>query len=212
MYHFAITFFNMRSDRRQFLQTGGLAAAFVLTGPVATIAVSQTAAKQTDDFRVVPSKTSSEKDFDFLVGSWTVKNKMLKARLSNSKEWLEFDSTLDMHKTINGLGNVEAYKSVSNGKPFEGMAVRLFDPKTRFWSVYWCDSNNPVMDSNPVVGSFENGVGKLYAKDDLNGKPVISLYQWDSTDSKHPIWSQALSPDAGKTWEWNWYMTLSRKA
>lgn len=202
----------MKFSRRKFIHTGGLSAAFVLMDPAARIVMSQTAAKQNDDFKIVPSKTSSENDFDFLVGSWTVKNRMLKARLSNSNEWLEFDSTIDMHKTLNGLGNVEAYKSISNGKPFEGMAVRLFDPKTKLWSVYWSDSNNPTMDSNPVVGSFEKGVGKLYAKDNFNGKPVISLYQWDSTDPKKPLWGQALSPDNGKTWEWNWYMTLTKKA
>lgn len=201
----------MKIARRAFLQTGGLTAAFVLTAPAARKAMSQTNSSPTNDLNIVPSKTSSERDFDFLVGSWNVKNRMLKVRLSNSNDWLEFDSTIDMHKTLSGFGNVEAYKSISNGKPFEGMAVRLFDPKTRLWSVYWSDSNNPTMDSNPVVGSFEKGVGKLYAKDDFNGKPVISLYQWDSTDPKKPLWSQALSTDGGKTWEWNWYMTLTRK-
>lgn len=201
----------MEFSRRMFIKTGGLTAAAILLKPAAIIAMSQTATKEIDDLKIVPSKTSSENDFDFLVGSWTVKNKMLKARLSNNKEWSEFDSTLDMRKILLGLANVEAYRSEMNGKPFEGMAVRLFDPKTRLWSIYWADSNNGTLDQFPVVGSFESGIGKFFAKDTFNGKDVITLYQWDKTDPKHPVWSQALSPDNGKTWEWNWYMTLTKK-
>lgn len=202
----------MKFSRRKFIHTGGLSAAFVLMDPAARIAMSQTATQQNDDFKIVPSKTSSENDFDFLVGSWNVKNRMLKARLSNSKEWSEFDSTLDMRKILLGLANVEAYKSELNGKSFEGMAVRLFNPKTRLWSIYWADSNNGTLDQFPVVGSFEGGVGKFYAKDKFNDKDIVTLYQWDKTDPKRPIWSQAFSPNNGKTWEWNWYMTLTKKA
>lgn len=199
----------MNRSRRNFIYTGGLAAAAAFGLPAAVNSMNIGIA---DDLKIVPSKMSSEKDFDFLVGSWNVKNRMLKARLSNNNDWLEFESTIDMHKTLNGLGNVEMYKSSNNGKPFEGMAVRLFNPKTRLWSVYWSDTNNVVIDSNPVVGSFDGGVGKLYASDTFNGKPVVSLYQWDSRDPQKPLWSQALSADNGKTWEWNWYMTLTRKA
>lgn len=200
----------MQFTRRDFLNLGGLIAVAAVTAPAMHINMNDAATRLADDLRIVPSKTSSQNDFDFLVGNWSVKNRMLKSRLTDSNDWLEFDSTIDMHKTLNGLGNVEAYKSMNNGKPFEGMAVRLFNPATRLWSVYWSDTNNPVMDGNPVVGSFDKGVGKLYANDTINDKPVVSLYQWDSRDPTHPIWSQALSPDAGKTWEWNWYMTLTR--
>jgi hypothetical protein len=32
------------------------------------------------------------------------------------------------------------------------------------------------------------------------------IFRWDAArDRERPIWSQALSPDNGKTWEWNWY-------
>ena len=158
---------------------------------------------------VAPSVTSSKSDFDFLEGKWIVQNRKLKARLKQSNEWEEFESTLEMHRTLNGLGNIETYRATFKGRPFEGLALRLFNPETRLWSVYWVDSSNSVMDSNPVVGSFEAGVGKLYAKDTFDGKPVVALYQWDATNPKAPVWSQALSVDDGKTWEWNWTMHLT---
>ncbi len=159
---------------------------------------------------IIPSATSSENDFDFLVGKWKVQNRMLKSRLTNSNEWIEFDSELHMSKALLGRSNIEHYYSTWNGKPFEGMAIRLYDRDTRLWSVYWVDSNGGGMDGTPVTGSFENGVGKLYADDEFEGKPIVILYQWDATDPEHPVWSQAVSTDDGVTWEWNWYMRLTK--
>jgi hypothetical protein len=161
---------------------------------------------------IVPSETSSSDDFDFLVGTWNVKNRKLTSRLSNSDEWTEFDAVLDMRKTLNGIGNFETFSAVIDGKTFAGEAVRLFDPATRLWSIYWADSNTGVLDKNPVIGSYENGLGKFYAKDFFNGKEIRVLYQWDKTDPKHPIWSQAFSANEGETWEWNWYMNLTKIA
>jgi hypothetical protein len=165
---------------------------------------------KTMELKISPSPTSSESDFDFLEGKWNVHNRKLKSRLSNSNVWEEFESTLHMRKTLNGMGNVENYYAMFGGKKFEGMAVRLFNPETKLWMVYWMDTGSMVMDKHPVTGSFENGVGKLYAKDSFNGKSVIVLYQWDARDKQQPKWSQAFSDDNGKTWEWNWEMTLTK--
>ena len=57
-----------------------------------------------------------------------------------------------------------------------------------------------------MVGSFENNVGHFFAKDTFNGKPIIMMFRWDARDKEHPVWSQAFSPDNGKTWEWNGIM------
>lgn len=159
---------------------------------------------------IIPSATSSERDFDFLQGKWKVHNKMLKNRLANSNEWVEFESELHLRKAINGLGNVENYYATFDNNPFEGMAVRLYNPKTRLWKVYWMDSNNGTMDESPVTGSFENGIGKFYANDIFNNQKIRVLYQWNALNPEHPVWSQAFSTDNGKTWEWNWEMTLTK--
>ena len=70
-------------------------------------------------------------------------------------------------------------------------------------------STTGVMDP-PVVGSFVGNIGRFYCKDVINGKAVIVMFQWDKTDPNNPVWSQAFSPDKGKTWEWNWYNTSRR--
>ena len=157
-----------------------------------------------------PSAASSKTDFDFLVGTWSVKNRRLRERLAGSDQWDEFDAVLEMTKTLLGIGNFETFTAEIDGTPFAGEAVRLFDPTTRLWSIYWADSNFGQLDKDPVVGSFEGSVGRFYAAGEFNGKPIKVLYQWDKTDPKHPIWSQAFSADDGETWEWNWYMTLTK--
>ncbi len=159
---------------------------------------------------IQPSATSSERDFDFLIGQWRVQNRKLKARLQRSDDWTEFESTLHMRKTLNGFGNVENYYATFDGQPFEGMAIRLFHPASRLWTIYWIDSNGRAMDQHPVSGSFERGLGKFYARDAFDGTPIVVLYQWDARDPEHPKWSQAFSADDGATWEWNWEMALSR--
>jgi len=159
---------------------------------------------------IKPSSTSSANDFDFLAGKWKVHNRKLKARLAGSTAWDEFESELHMRKTLNGIGNVENYYATLKGKPFEGMAVRLFNPQTRLWTIHWMDSNGGTMDEHPVTGSFENRLGKFYANDMFDNKPIVVLYQWDATNGQHPKWSQAFSADNGKTWEWNWEMVLTK--
>ena len=90
------------------------------------------------------------------------------------------------------------------------MAIRLFDPQTKLWTVYWIDTSNPAMDEHPVTGSFDQGLGKLYANGNLNGKDIVVLYQWNAQNPRHPVWSQAFSENNGETWEWNWEMTLTK--
>ena len=156
----------------------------------------------TGELDIQASATSSQNDFDFLVGKWILKDKKLKSRLTNSNEWIEFESTVEMRKLLNGIGNMDIYRTMADGKPFEGVALRLFNPKTKLWSIYWADSNVGVMDP-PVVGSFEGNIGKFYCKDKFNGKDIIVVFLWDKTDPDNPVWSQAFSPDNGKTWELN---------
>jgi hypothetical protein len=161
------------------------------------------------ELKISASTSSSQNDFDFLVGKWKMHHRKLKRRLENCKDWTEFESTDENHKILNGIGDVDILSATFDGKPFEGFTLRLFNPKTKLWSLYWVASDVGVLDP-PVVGSFENNVGHFFTKDIFNGKKIIMLFRWDVRDKDHPIWSQAFSPDNGKTWEWNWYNVSER--
>jgi hypothetical protein len=94
---------------------------------------------------ITASPTSSQYDFDFYQGKWKLHNRKLKERLNNCTEWTEFESTQEMYKVLNGLGNIDNYLATFDGVPFEGMSVRLFNPKTKLWTIYWADSNEGIL-------------------------------------------------------------------
>ena len=159
---------------------------------------------QNDELIITASESSSKHDFDFLSGKWKMYHKKLKERLNNNNEWLDLES-MDMNygPILNGIGNTDMYTANFSGEYFEGFTLRLFNPETRLWSLYWVASNSGVLDP-PVVGSIENDIGHFFCKDVFQGREVIVVFRWDFRDKEHPVWSQAFSPDRGKTWEWNW--------
>ncbi len=158
---------------------------------------------------ITASSTSSSHDFDFFEGKWKLHNRKLISRLDHCNEWTEFESTQEMYRVLNGTGNIDNFLATFDGQPFEGMTVRLFNPKTKLWSIYWADSNEGKLDL-PVLGSFENNVGHFISKDTFNGKNILVVFRWDARDKDNPVWSQAFSDDNGITWEWNWFMYMSK--
>jgi len=165
------------------------------------------------NLQITASATSTASDFDFLVGKWKMHNRHLNKRLENCQEWTEFDSSDENSKILGAAGDMDTYSTTQftgqQGKLFEGLTLRLFDPKTRLWSLYWIASNTGTIDP-PVVGSFENGVGRFFGKDTFKGKPIIVVFRWDARNKERPVWGQAFSADNGKTWEWNFFNVSER--
>jgi hypothetical protein len=169
-----------------------------------TIPIPELTFDKNGELIIMATASSSNDDFDVLTGKWKMYHKKLRSRLSNSNEWIDLESMDVNYGTIlKGIGNTDLYKATFDGAPFEGFTLRLFNPETRLWSLYWVASNSGVLDP-PVVGSFENDIGHFFCKDTFKGKEVIVMFRWDMRDREHPVWSQAFSPDKGKTWEWNW--------
>jgi hypothetical protein len=157
---------------------------------------------------ITASNTSSKSDFDYLVGNWKIRNRTLKEPLVGSDEWEEFDATQECRAILLGLGNFDIFHTEFDGGPFEGFTVRLFDPQTRLWTIYWADSNAVKLDSGKI-GSFDGDAGEFFGHEVVARKDVIVKFRWDKHNSKAPIYSRAFSADAGRTWEWNWYSNFS---
>jgi hypothetical protein len=180
-----------------------------------TIIMPKIAFDANGNLAITAPATSSQHDFDFLIGGkWKMYHRRLNQRLQNCHDWTEFQSTDEASSILTGLGDIDTYKTTEMpgmvGTNFEGFTLRLFNPKTRLWSLYWVANSSGVLDP-PQVGSFENNIGHFFAKDTYHGIPVIVVFRWDVRDKNHPIWSQAFSADNGKTWEWNWYNVFDRK-
>jgi len=159
-------------------------------------------------FAMTASRTSSKHDFDYLVGRWNLRNRTLTRPLTGSKEWQEFDATQELRPILLGLGNFDIFHTEFDGKPFEGLTVRLFDPQTRLWTIYWADSGAMKLDGGKV-GSFDGDQGDFFGREVVDGKDVIVRFHWDKRNPKAPVYSRAFSADEGRTWEWNWYSHFS---
>lgn len=84
------------------------------------------------------SEGSSPDDFNFLTGKHFVHHKKLKKRLENCNDWVESDGTKETKKILSGIGNIEYHHlETLDGEPIEAIALRLFNTKTRLWSIYW---------------------------------------------------------------------------
>src|SRR5215469_6537116 len=89
-------------------------------------------------------------DFDVLHGRWRVSHRRLRRRLEGDTQWDEFAGS-------SGLGTSDDNVIELPSGTYRGATVRVFDPATRLWSVWWMDSRHPRLDS-PLYGRFENGV------------------------------------------------------
>jgi hypothetical protein len=143
--------------------------------------------------------------FDARVGKWTAHHRVLKERLAGSHDWLEYDGTQTFWQAMDGYANVDENFFAKPGGPFRGVTVRLYDPNTAEWAIWWFDGRKPSADlDSPVRGRFVNGIGTFYADDTLRDKPIRVRYIWSGITTTAAHWEQAFSPDGGKTWETNW--------
>jgi len=150
-----------------------------------------------------------QRDFDFIIGNWKVHNRRLKQRLKGSNSWEEFEGASVARKIWGGAGNVDEYEADSPSGRIQGMTVRLYNPKSQQWSIYWANSASGVLET-PMIGSFKDGRGEFYDQEFFEGKSIYVRFIWSNITGASARWEQAFSADGGKTWETNWVMELTR--
>ena len=142
-------------------------------------------------------------DFDFEIGSWQIHLKKRLNPLTGSNTWVQFDGTSVTRKVWDGRAQLEEFETDGAAGHIEGLTLRLYNPQTHEWSLYWANSKVGRMDP-PQVGQFRDGRGEFYAMDTLNGKTILIRFIWSATDTNSPHFEQSFSGDGGKTWEVNW--------
>ncbi|HJZ72662.1 MAG TPA: NIPSNAP family protein [Vicinamibacterales bacterium] len=153
---------------------------------------------------------ATKHDFDFLHGSWKIRNQYLKERLRHSTEWLEFEAHSEVMPLLDGFGHLDRYSAVRDGAAFEGITLRLFDPETGQWSIHWADTLRARTLLPPMTGRFLGGVGEFHGEENVRGVKVLCRFRWTRPGVDVARWEQAFSEDGGKTWEANWIMTFIR--
>ena len=155
-------------------------------------------------------------DFDFLMGSWRIRNTRLVHRLAGCTDWETFDATGTAHPLPGGIGNYDDFTPAAWKPGFVGMSLRVFCPAAQRWSIYWLDNTTGGVDAHtgllhpPVVGGFAEGVGTFEGQDLCDGRPVRVRFEWTLAHTGAPRWQQAFSDDNGATWEVNWVMEFVR--
>jgi len=157
------------------------------------------------------NKQDHQKDFDFFMGTWNVHNKKLKERLKRCTSWDEFQATVTARPVWEGLANTDEFFAPEGpAGPMRGMTLRLFNPKSKQWSLYWANSANGTLET-PLIGGFENGRGEFYDQEMFEGRSIYVRFIWSEITQNSCRWEQAFSEDGGKNWETNWIMEFTRK-
>src|SRR5262245_32761120 len=104
-------------------------------------------------------------DFDFFMGNWKGQQRRLRERLKGSQDWEEFESATVARTILGGLGNIDEVTMHRATGTVLGFTVRVFEPATQQWRIYWADSVNGSPMEPPMIGRFKNGRGAFYAQE-----------------------------------------------
>jgi hypothetical protein len=149
-------------------------------------------------------------DFDFELGSWNIHLKKLEHPLTGSTTWVEFDGTSETRKVWDGRAQLEEFETNGGGGHIEGLTLRLYNPQSRQWSLYWANSKDGNLGV-PTVGEFKNGRGEFFDQEVFNGRTILVRYVWSGITADCAHFEQAFSTDGGKSWEVNWITDQTRK-
>jgi hypothetical protein len=141
-------------------------------------------------------------DFDPLLGRWKYHLRRRLNPLTGSNTWVDLQGTGLCRKIWDG-GMIEQAVFDGSGQHIEGAVVRLYDPRSRQWRLYWANRKIGVMDP-PQVGQFKDGKGEFIAQDTIDAKVILVRFAWSDLNTKSPHFEQSYSNDGGKTWEVNW--------
>lgn len=162
-----------------------------------------------------PAASDGARDFDFLHGRWHIVNRRLKHRLQGCEDWEEFPANTEARPLPGGIGNYDDYLAPQWRPGFVGMSLRIYNPVSQLWSIYWLENQSGGLDSAghlrpPVVGRFQDGIGIFEGDDAMDGRPIKVRYTWVINGERQARWQQAMSGDGGLHWETNWIMDFTR--
>ncbi len=156
------------------------------------------------------AQRDGQRDFDFDLGSWKIHLRRLLHPLTGSNTWVEFDGTTVTRKVWNGRSQIEEFEVDGPTGHIEGLTLRLYNPQTHQWSLYWANSKDGALGGPPNIGEFKNGRGEFYSQDTMNGRAILVRYVWSDITANSAHFEQSFSEDGGKTWEVNWVTDQTR--
>ncbi|MGN6113594.1 MAG: hypothetical protein ACTHOC_11460 [Luteimonas sp.] len=156
-----------------------------------------------------PARRDGSRDFDFEIGTWHTRLARLAKPLSGSDEWIEYTGTTTVRKVWDGRANLVELVADGPDGHFEGLNLRLYDPRSGQWRLNFANSRNGVL-TPPTIGGFTDGRGEFYDQEDFDGRAVFVRFLILPQGPDTIRFEQAFSTDGGRTWETNWIATDTR--
>jgi hypothetical protein len=159
---------------------------------------------------IPPAGARDQRDFDWEIGAWDTELKRLREPLSGRTEWIAYAGTSLVKPLMGGRSNVVELDVAGAAGRINGVSLRLYQPASGQWRLHFANLANGMM-TEPMTGSFSNGIGTFHGEDSVGGRRVavrflilpLSPHQWR--------FEQAYSADLGKTWETNWIAIDTRR-
>ena len=95
-------------------------------------------------------------DFDFDLGRWHTQSHRLMHPLAGAADWIDLDGETKVTPIWAGKGNLAEYKAQGPKGPLELTAIRLYNPKTRQWTINFATPGVGMLGT-PGVGEVQGG-------------------------------------------------------
>jgi hypothetical protein len=167
--------------------------------------------------------TDGRHDFDFFHGRWHgMIRKLADTSDRGCTEWVELEATCECAPILGGLGNFETSEmrpgadspdgdsetGPSRPGPVEGATLRMFEPSTGLWRIWWMSTRQPGVLDPPVLGRFDGDRGVFEGPDAFGDTPILVRYEWDRLTPDRVRWAQRFSWDDGATWDGLNFVTM----
>jgi len=157
-----------------------------------------------------PKAADGQHDFDFEFGAWKTHIRRLLRPLSGSSDWVDLDGTSTVRRVWNGRANLGELDVANATTRLEGLSLRVYNPATRQWSIYWANSRDGQLGT-AMIGQFKDGRGEFFNQETLDGRAIYVRFVFSDIQPASFRLEQAFSGDGGKSWEPNWIATFTRQ-
>jgi hypothetical protein len=156
-----------------------------------------------------PPERDGAHDFDFDLGVWKTHITRRTHPLTSSREVIELNGTVTNRKVWGGRAWLEEIEADGPNGHWQGLSLFLYNQSAHQWSQTFFNSAT-VTPTPPLVGSFQNGRGELFAPDTLNGRAILVRAVWSDITPDAHRYEESYSNDGGATWELVFSASLTR--